>query len=472
MKKSNKLLTFAFLSIFTTGASHAGMQKELGKMWNSIGGESVANESYYYKGQKSSHFTGGTSYFLRKSDNVPIVSIDPPTLDMNPENCILGGGVGFGGMSVINGKALRGKVQDVAKGAGLTLAYLGLSAVSPVIGETVQEVISKMQGLSNLFTRNCTLSQHAVAIAGDLIGLRSEKVKSLTTKYKTQVGIKTDYASAMRDFPSGSNAAMKELAAKDERFQFEDINIAWKALSKLKGVDYETKLLMMTMSGTIIVKAPKTDKDLPHFRYISSEIDNPQKLTALLKGGNVKLVTCASYSGGKLEFLGSKGSGKCLTTGKKHISISREKSFEGKVSKYFEDIASSLKNDEETPMNVQVFLSKSGIAAYRMADIAYQYTSGNPEYISGNLIGHVSWGILVNYLGDMLREVTEATNHLQISSPELKKFKDSLIQTRRTLLELNKNNLQKESVLLQFQKRFEYLEEKQARNTVSIFTSL
>lgn len=450
------LLILSLISSNSYAGVSDGINGEMSKIWTSLGGESVTNGANYYKGQKAGHYTMGSMYFARQKKNRPLVSVNYPEIDFD-QSCYAQGVLNFGGASFISGEELKNKMTGIVQQAGMMFVYLGLSSISPIIGETLQEVYSKLQELGGFLADECQAAKQIVGFAGDTMAQHSEKAKDIFAKVHLTKGKDKDLSSAYKQFPSGKSDALKEAAEKDEKFIIEDVNLAWKAIDKLKITNNEIKELMMTISGTIIITAPASDQGSPNFQYISSNVTNPGLLEALLKGKqNLKIISCSDKA-------------KCLKVTEQDRMISEDQSFEKKVLDFFDKIKLALEEDVELKQEEQNFLANAGIPAYAIYEKLYQYTSGNPEYEQGVLAEIVAWNILYNYLQDMLGEVNEAANNLQISVPkELKEFKESIRSAQKLLADHEMKDLSRYKLQLFMVKRAESMEDSMANDIAQI----
>lgn len=440
-----KKLIMLFLLFYAQMAT-ANMQNDLAKVWNDLGGEAVTNDPHYYKGQKAGHYTMGSMYFARQKKNRPLINVNMPEINFD-KSCYSQGVLNFGAMSFISGEELQNKLTSISQQVGLMYAYLGMSSISPVIGETLQEVYSKLQELGGFLADECQTAKQIVSFAGDTMSQHSEIAKDIFTKVNLSQGKDRDLSSLYKKFPEGKNDALEAAADKDERFALEDVNLAWKAIDKLKIDSREIKELMMTMSGTVIIKAAG-DKGMPKFQYISSAVTSPTNLEALLKGGkDMKVITCHDTK-------------KCLDVSEQNKTIDKEYAFENKVNKYLQLIEEAIKEDKELELSAQKFLTNAGLPAYAIYDVLYQYTNGNPEYEKGIFVEVIAWNILYNYLSDILKEVNEAANNLQISANnELKEFRESIKNAQKLLADHEMKDLSRYKLQLFLVKRAENMEE-------------
>ena len=463
MNKNNKLglILSLLISVGSTNAL-AGIDDELKNVWTSLGGQSVSNSAGYYQGQKAGHYSMGSMYFSRPKKNRPLISVNYPEIDFD-KSCYSQGVLNFGGILFISGSELKDKMKSIAQQSGLMLAYLGLSSISPIVGETLQEVYSKLQELGGFLSDECQAAKQIVGFAGDMMTQHSEKAKDIYSKMHLSKGSKNDLSSSYKEFPKGKNSLLDEASAKDERLTIENVNLAWKALDKLKinsTNNNELKELMMTISGTIIITANQKN-GMPDYQYISSKVTNPSLLEALIKGDrSMKIISCGN------EY------NKCLKTIEKDKMISKGEGFEEKVLGFLSKIRTALEEDTELGVTEQHFLANSGIPAYAIYEKLYQYTNGNPEYEQGLLVELISWNILYNYLTEMLKEVNEAANNLQIAAnTELKEFKESIKSAQKLLTEYEMTDLSRYKLQLQMIKRAEGMEDMMA-NEISQLLSM
>ena len=455
-EKLKKLSIFCLLISLIADSASANVSENINNhmssIWTSLGGSSVTNSADYYKGQKAGHFTMGSMYFARQKKNRPLVSVNYPEIDFD-KSCYSQGVLNFGGVSFISGEELKNKMTSIAQQAGMMMVYLGLSSISPVIGETLQEVYSKLQELGGFLADECQAAKQIVSFACDTMSQHSEKAKDIFSKMHLSKGKNNDLSTAYKEFPAGKSAALREAAEKDEKLMIENVNLAWKAIEKLKISNNEVKELMMTISGAIIITAPKNDQGSPNFQYISSNVTNPGLLEALLKGKqNLKILSCSD----KL---------KCLSVMEKDRMIKQDDGFEKKVLDFFDKIKDALEKDEQLNNEAINFLANAGIPAYAIYEKLYQYTGGNPEYEQGVLAEIIAWNILYNYLQDMLKEVNEAANNLQMAMPnELKEFKASIRSAQRLLADHEMKDIARYKLQLFMVKRAEGMEDSMAND--------
>ena len=454
-------LIVAVTMTLLTGECYSSAYKSFGKVWNNTGGTSVSTSPQMYKGQKAGHYTLGSMYFARESKNRPLMSVRFPEIDFD-KSCYAQGVLNFGGLSFISADELMNKLQSIVTQAGMMFVYQGISSISPVIGETLQEVYSKLQEVGGFLANECQAAKTINGMAGDLLTTHSSLAQNIVTKVGLNTGSSSDLSASYRDYPKNRTQELSKAAAKDDSLILEDVNLAWKALEKLNIQDYELKKFMMSISGTIIIHAPNSTNGSPQFQYISSNITSPSLLKALLKGGDdLPVLECSDHS-------------KCLIVQSSSQRIDRRESFEYKVAEYFNKFRTAIANDEDISdkdQDIHSFLSSSGLPVYKIYDVLYQYTNANPEYEQGVFIELVAWNILYNYLSDTLKQVTESTNNLQLAAaPQLLEFKQSLIQTQKLLNDLEMKDLSRYKMQIFLINRAENYEKVMADEVSQIYS--
>jgi conjugative transfer pilus assembly protein TraH len=451
---------FLVLILFSQ-QSFAGAYKDFGALWNKSGGSSATTSPQYYKGQKAGHYTMGSMYFAREKKNRPLMSVRFPEFEFD-KSCYAQGVLNFGGVSFISGEELMNKLQTIVTQAGMMYVYQGISSISPVIGETLQEVYSKLQEVGGFLSDECQAARTVNGIIGDAFTQHSSIAQNIATRFGQNTGDKKDLSSSYKDYPKGKKEALEKASSIDDSLLLEDINLAWKALEKLGSQDKDLKEFMMSVSGTIIIHAAEDNKQ-PEFQYISSNITSPNLLKALLKGGDdLPIIKCINDNS------------KCLQVESASRNIEKKDSFEYKVSEYFVKFKDAIENDEdisERNSDVHSFLSSSGLPVYKIYDVLYQYTNSNPQYEQGVFVEIVAWNILYNYLSDTLKQVTEAANNLKIAAaPQLQEFKSSLIRTQKMLTDLEMKDISRYKMQLFLINRAEHFEKVMADEVSKIYS--
>ena len=434
-----KNIFFCVLLILSSNQVYGDVFSSASSMWKSLGGKSVSTGANIYRSQSAGHVTLGNVYLSNPHRNRQLLSVNFPEISIN-NPCMKNSVINLGGLSHISGDELKNKLQTIIQSAGMGFVYLGLSSVSPVLSETLQEVFSKLQEMGGFLNDDCNTGLMAATFIKDKVTEHfTSKQKQIIDHEASSKGDKADLSSVHRSLPKGSGEKIEEIAKNNPEKRLVNVNLAWDSLNKL-GVDDKTKKLMMTLSGTIIIHENEKNKDgEPVIQYIAPKIINPELLEGFLKGGK------------KVKLLGCKEKGKCLKVIDDESEIIVEDSFEHKVSEYFDKFKRSLQDDKELEISAQNFLSKSSLPIFMMYDLLWIKTNGNPEAESGMLIEITAWNILYQYLTDLINDSINAANNYTIAATtELSNYNKSLIKTRDMLsnYQMQDNNRQKLQIML------------------------
>ncbi|WHA05669.1 conjugal transfer protein TraH (plasmid) [Candidatus Bandiella numerosa] len=460
-KLSQIVIVLLLLITISNNEAKADVYKGASNLWKSLGGKSVSTGANIYKSQSGGHVTLGNVYLANTQKHRPIISVNHPEISLkNP--CVGSSVINLGGLAHISGEELKNKVQTIIQSAGLGFVYLGLSAVSPVLSETLQEVFSKIQEMGGFLNDECNTGMMAATFVKDKAAEHfSSKQNQIVEHEMSGKGDKADLSSVYKKMPKGSGDKIEEIAKKNPEKRLVNVNLAWDSLKKL-GADEKTKKLMMTLSGTIIVHENKNNKDgEPIVQYIAPKIINPELLEALLKGNS------------EMKILGCSDNEQCLKIKEDSQKLGAEDGFEYKVAQYFKKFGDALADDKDLDSQSQNFLAKASLPVFMMYDGLWLKTDGHPEAEAGILIEITAWNILYHYLTELINESIEAANNYTIgAATELNRYKEGLIKTREMLnnYQIRDNNRHKLQVMLV--QRAEYMNKAMNEETTKLIGGL
>ena len=462
-----KKLIIIIALLFLPENSYAGVGKQMEKLWKGLGAESSTNATGFYMGQHSGNFSAGSMYWARPKKNRPLITVNMPNFEFDTK-CFNSGVASFGGLDFISGPELKQKLTGMVQQTGMMFVYLGISSVSPVLSETLQEVYSKLQELGGLLADECTATKQIMAMTGDSLVQKGAMSQDMYTKLQTKLGLKGGLSKVYKDFPKGSGDALDKIADSTQnekgvsKYQLVDLNIAWDALKNFSDEKNEVKEMLMTLSGTIIIKKNAKDKDgAPDIRYISSTVTDAAMLNSILKGdGSFRKLSC------------DKDKNKCLDVKSKDEYISIEDSLIQKVVNEFGEYKASIEEDRDIKKSSQALLAKTGMPLFKTYEVMYRYTNGNPDPQMSLISEIAATKILTNYLSDSLTTVTEAANNLQVAATEeLKAFKDSLYKAQQMVNQYeleNAANYKTQLAIIERGERIEGYINKSTSNTAKL----
>lgn len=400
----------------------SGSMKEF---WEASGGVTNYNGPTAYEAQAAGYYTLGNFYARTPVLNTQIASVSLPSMK---SGC---GGIDIhkGAFSFINAPAIVNTLKAIANNSAAFAMQLAMETISPVTAEKIEELQTWMQRINSLNINSC---EAAASLVGGIWPRHERASSSICSALANSSGVASDYTQARHECHINRKAAGSKVSKEErEKLMFEDVNLAWKALkesgvislNEKAGSDKTLAELMMTLSGTIIIR---THGDVPKFEYVASRIDHSDIIGAMLEGGEITSHICDDVE-------------LCLNVrqnaGKQHIS--HEAAFKAKVEKLILNLVDKIQTD--TPLNDEEkkFLNnKAQIPIYKVLNVYAAYSGASALFELPVYSQAISLQLLFEYLGDVLRQVEIASDTLVIASDDhLKQFKNNLRSARRALAE-------------------------------------
>lgn len=256
MMKTKILCWAVGLAVLTqaANASDNGMQQ----LFNDMGAFGNATGPGAYRAQGMNVVTGGNLFMRVPQKNVNPASVTLPSLKMG---C---GGIDLyaGSFSFISKSELVSLMKNIGSSAVSYAFKLALDSISPQINKTLTELQQTAQELNSMNINSCE--------AGEALARGSSGDWQRSAQYFAKVtapitGLFTDHSEA-REAVQGDNAkvnnAISAVTDPATKEQVQPGNIAWRALSKLGGLDVDDRKILMALSGTTII-SPDQPADQP-----------------------------------------------------------------------------------------------------------------------------------------------------------------------------------------------------------------
>jgi conjugative transfer pilus assembly protein TraH len=244
-------LVFATLS----GSSLANVSQSMQDWFNDIGAYGNVTGADAYRGQTMNFYTGGSLYLRTPVRNYPLASITPPSFRAG---C---GGIDLfaGSFSFINKQQFVSLLRNIGNNAIGAAFNLALCSMSPDLCDLLKYLQDQVAKMNHLNVNSCQAAEGIVSAAGSLLTDRTQEKEGKTAGanlnlfgdvFESWDEWKKNRVSAknIRSAASNASAGYREL--------FEPGNIVWRALSRVAGVSDETKELLMSLTGTILVTPP------------------------------------------------------------------------------------------------------------------------------------------------------------------------------------------------------------------------
>jgi conjugative transfer pilus assembly protein TraH len=393
MNKLYKISTILIL-LFSID-SQASIGNDMENFFNSLGAISNRNQAGYIKGTKSGYVTGGGFSMRSRVSNTQLASVQLPSLKAG---C---GGIDFyaGGFSFINEDQLISLGKNMLSNAPGVMFQMALDNVSPKIGSTLKYFQNLSREINELNINSCKTTTALLKDPGSVVN--AVKEKSCRT-WGLASGKFQDASKANASCTSGGQASSTyESMPDNQKPRISNVNLIWEAMKDASLINVSdsdsTKIaeMMMTLTGTVIIKGGSNDNQASDVSLFSSKIIDQNVFNSFLSGGVVEILQCDNYE-------------KCLNPTKRLITISEKKSFLGMVNSYLEKLQIAMKNDNDTDLGAAMdILTFSGLPIMEMMKIHLARYNTVTEIDS--LSEYIAINILDRYFMSILTQVNESS---------------------------------------------------------------
>ena len=258
---AKKVIAWAVAAAILSQAANAG-DNGMQQLFDDMGAFGNVTGPGAYRAQRMNVVTGGNLFMRTPQRNYNPGSVTLPSLKMG---C---GGIDLyaGSFSFISKSELVSMMKNIGSSAVSYAFKLALDSISPQINKTLTELQQTAQDLNAMNINSCEAGE-AVArgVGGDW--QRSAQYFAKVTAPVT--GLFTDHSEA-REAVQGDNAkvnaAISAVTDPATREQVQPGNIAWRALSRLAGLDVDDRKILMALSGTTIISSDQTSTVAPLYK--------------------------------------------------------------------------------------------------------------------------------------------------------------------------------------------------------------
>ncbi|WP_374691316.1 conjugal transfer protein TraH [Accumulibacter sp.] len=235
--------------------SQANVSQSMQDWFNDIGAYGNVTGPDAYRGQTMNFYTGGSLYLRTAVRNYPLASITPPSFRAG---C---GGIDLfaGSFSFINKQQFVALLRNIGNNAIGAAFNLALCSMSPDLCDLLKYLQDQVAKMNQLNVNSCQAAEGIVSAAGSLLTDRTQEKEGKTAGANLNLfgdvfeswdewKKNRSTARSIRSAAGSASAGYREL--------FEPGNIVWRALSRVAGVSDETKELLMSLTGTILVTPP------------------------------------------------------------------------------------------------------------------------------------------------------------------------------------------------------------------------
>jgi conjugative transfer pilus assembly protein TraH len=256
-----KIIACALAATLLGRAANAG-DNGMQQLFNDMGAFGNVTGPGAYQAQGVNIVTGGSLFMRVPQRNTHPVGVALPSLKMG---C---GGIDLfaGSFSFISKSELVSLMKNIGSSAVSFAFKLALDSISPQINKTLTELQQTVQDLNGMNINSCEAGEALARGAGGDWQRASQYFAKVTAPV---TGLFSDHSEA-REAVQGDNGKVNEaIAAVTDpatREMVQPGNIAWRALSRLGGLDVEDRQILMALSGTTVIPSAQPADQAPQYR--------------------------------------------------------------------------------------------------------------------------------------------------------------------------------------------------------------
>jgi conjugative transfer pilus assembly protein TraH len=426
MEIKNSLRNMALLGLVIPSISYANLGKDLQDYFSGFGAAANVTPGGAYQGQSGGLYTGGGAYVRLPRRDLQLMNIQMPSL---AAGC---GGIDafMGGISYVDSRQLLQMFRAIGQNAQGYMFSLALSQISPQIMGKIQELGAWANDHNYNNMNSCRLATLAVDSS---VGMVHDALKSTCIRQRTG-GEDENYAKSSffcQDQDRAKNAvkaAKNQGDLKNSAIE-SDVNVTWHAIQNnpiLAKIDSETKYLLMSLTGTVVISVENSKKQV-----FPSLIDDGL-LESLSTGGRVRVYACE----------GDTSAEGCLKVVEKEITIGGDATFIAQIRKKLHDIETRIGEDTEPSTDeikvLAEFLDTNTIPIYQILNVQSAYSRGGSIVMSiSEYTEIIAMDVLYKFLergiSDVMKSITNnlLPNKLQMELASMAMNARDRIQTKR-----------------------------------------
>ena len=252
---ARRILATTLVLSTLTGSAIANVSQSMQEWFNDIGAYGNVTGADAYRGQTMNFYTGGSLYLRTPVRNYSLASISPPSFRAG---C---GGIDLfaGSFSFINKEQFVALLRNIGNNAIGAAFNLALCSMSPDLCDLLKYLQDQVAKMNQLNVNSCQAAEGIVAAAGSLLTDRTQEKEGKTAGANLNLfgDVFESWDEWKKNRVSAKNIrAAARNASSGYRELFEPGNVVWRALSRVAGVTDETRELLMSLTGTILITPP------------------------------------------------------------------------------------------------------------------------------------------------------------------------------------------------------------------------
>lgn len=390
----------ALLGLVVPSIGYTSLGEELQSYFSGFGSSTNSTPGGAYQGQSGGLYTGGSLYVRQPRRDLQLVNVQIPSL---AAGC---GGIDafMGGVSFVDSQQVVQMFRAIGQNAKGYLFSLSLSQISPQIMGKIQEMGAWANEHNYNNMNSCRLAMLAVDSS---VGMAQDALKSTCIRQRTGI-LDENYAKSSFFCQDEEKAkkAVKEAkgqeALKASAIE-SDVNVTWHAIQTnpiLAKIDAETKYLLMSLTGTVVLTID------PSRKQVFPSLMDEGLLEALNTGGKVKVYACEGDSSAE----------GCLKVVEKEITIGRDASFTAQIREKLEEIENKIMEDSEPkPEEIKVlaeFLDTHSIPIYQILNVQSAASIGGSNVMSlSEYTEIIAMDVLCKFCEQGISDVLKSVNN-------------------------------------------------------------
>lgn len=439
-----------FILLFTAFLSSAcaNVNSDLNSYFDNLGIVGNTTAPHAYQGQQAGYYSGGSLYARSKVRNVQLVDIELPSFR---SGC--GGIDAFaGGFSFVNSDQIVKLARNIMNNAAGYSFTLMMEQVTPQLANAMKYIQDMANKANQMNINSC---ETAEGLVGGIWPKTRAAQQKVCQDVGSSSGIFKDWAEARQGCTSddlnynfdttmqagASNPAYKNLV-------LDNGNLVWKALqaNNLVSGDTEFAELLMSLSGSLIIKKSGTGKDaVNHFEVLGSLAKDHSLFKAILNGDTATIYKCDEATF-------------CLNPTMQKVNISQQSALKNRVAKLLADIGQRIITDQPLTNEEKGLIQATRIPIYKILNVQAAYQKDPNILDVESYADIIATDILFQYLQENLDLVRISSRSLQYPAEIMSQFTDGINVAMTDVRAEERNTQAKISMTMQLVEQSQMLE--------------
>ena len=432
-------LFISILLVIFSNVSIASLTDDLNKTFTKMGFAANISPTGAYRGQEGVMAFGGSAFMRAENRSLQPFSFQVP--GWGASDCSFN--LHLGGYGFVDSQQFVQMARAIGASASSYLFTLALKQVVPQVMNQMEALQNMANQFNQFNTDACEAGKWLVDKAGDLL----KKEGSNVCQAKGVDAGSNEFGSPFKAKEASHNPAkvkqMTKEAADDPKYKDTVIiekNIAWHAIQNnptLKGLTLETKYLLMSLTGTIVVTTPD-DKEAPEEMVYMSKMESATSkiLEGLSKATDgVEVYACAGDE-----------TTKCLNIDtKRKIRVDSDKTFYGEVRKMVKGLETKVREQQELSDAEKHFIEKIDLEIYRLVKLQTAFGKNTPMSFLEEYVELIAVEMLHQYLDNCIGDVMQSFKNNVLPREYSSKFIDMMYKAKEKIHNIKMENASRAS---------------------------